>query len=233
MILALFPSQNIEPVLRETPNLFEFWMLLVLLLILGIIAYVRVVYFKRLNRLFRSLWRIQILRQVMREELVFSHRASVLLHFNFVLVTSLIIYCWMMVVDLKTGALRGIFLYLAIALSLLGIYIFKLILNALLRRIFRDPGVIREYLFEVFLINKAGGIILLPLVIALIFTNIGNAQILLLTALSLLLLFLVFRFVQGFRLTLNYRLSGIYIILYLCTLEILPFMVFSKMALFQ
>lgn len=222
-----------EPILRETPNLFEFWMLPVLLIILGIIAYVRVAYFKRLNRLFSSLWRIQILRQVMREELVFSHRASALLHFNFVLIAALVIYCWFKLENWEPANLGGLWLYLAIALSLLVIYIVKLLFNGFLRRLFRDPGVIREYLFEVFLINKAAGIILLPLAIALIFSNVGNAPTILFISGALLLVFLLFRFIQGIRLTLNYRLSGIYIILYLCTLEILPFLVLSKMALFQ
>jgi len=208
-------------------------MLPVLLLILAIIAYVRVAYGRRLSRLFNSLWRIQILRQVMREELVFSHRASILLHFNFVLVAALAIYTWMKVSDRSIFNLEGFALYASLSGIVAGVYILKLIVSAFLRAVFKDPGLIREYLFEVFLINKAAGILLLPLSLALIILNISKAQTLILIIAILALLFVVFRFIQGLRLSLDYKVSGVYIILYLCTLEILPLLVLVRAVLFR
>jgi len=225
--------QTLEPIPRESPNLYESWMLPVLLLILAIIAYVRVAYGRRLSRLFNSLWRIQILRQVMREELVFSHRASVLLHFNFVLVAALAVYAWLKVTDRSIFNLEGFALYVSLAGIVAAVYILKLIITAVLRAAFKDPGLIREYLFEVFLINKAAGILLLPFALALIILNISKAHTLILIIAISALLFIVFRFVQGLRLSLDYKVSGVYIILYLCTLEILPFLVLAKAVLFR
>ena len=68
----------------------------------------------------------------MREELVFSHRASALLHFNFVLIAALVIYCWFKLENWAPANLSGLWLYLAIALSLLVIYIVKLLFNGFL-----------------------------------------------------------------------------------------------------
>jgi len=229
----LFQVQTLEPIPRESPNLYESWMLPVLILVLALVAYVRGAYGRRLSRLFNSLWRIQILRQVMREELVFSHRASILLHFNFVLVASLAIYSWLKLTDTDFLNLEGFTLYAALAGIVASVYIVKLIITTILRKVFKDPGLIREYLFEVFLINKAAGILLLPLALGLLILNISNANTLLLAIAIIALLFILFRFFQGLRLSLDYKVSSVYIILYLCTLEILPFLVLAKAVLFR
>ncbi|MCA1764384.1 MAG: DUF4271 domain-containing protein [Flavobacteriales bacterium] len=218
-------AQPITPILRESPNLYEYWMVAVFLVVVGILAYVRAVYGKRLVRLFNSLSRIQILRQVMREELVFSHRASVLLFFNFVVVVALICYAILKYYDTDLFRVFGseLFIYLALAVAL--VYLFKIILSNILRVLYKDPGVIREYLFEVFLMNKALGIILLPVAAGMVFLNITKLDVLIPLFSGIFLLAVVFRLVQGLRLTFSYPIPGVYIILYLCTLEILPFAV--------
>lgn len=233
MIGIILQVQTLDPILRESPNLYEAWMLPVLLLIFSLIAYVRVAYGKRFNRLFSSLWRLQILRQVMREELVFSHRASILLHFNFVLVAALTLFSWMTITNRRLFNLDGFLLYASLAGIVASIYIVKLIFYSILRRVFKDPGIIREYLFEVFLINKAAGILLLPFIIGLVIANISKAHALILIIAISAFIFIVFRFIQGLRLSMDYKVSGIYIILYLCTLEILPFLVLTKAVLFR
>lgn len=218
-------AQPITPILRESPNLYEYWMVAVFLVVVGVLAYVRAVYSKRLRRLFSSISRIQILRQVMREELVFSHRASVLLFFNFVIVLAMICYAVLKYNDTALFREFGsdLFIYLAIAVAL--IYLFKIILNNVLRILYKDPGVIREYLFEVFLMNKALGIVLLPIAAGMVFLNITKLDLLIPLFIGIFLLAVVFRLVQGLRLTFSYPIPRVYIILYLCTLEILPFAV--------
>ena len=224
-ILQINNIRELTPVLRDTPNLYEYWMLPVFLIVLAILAFVRVAYTRRLFRLFSSLVRIQILRQVMREELVFSHRVSVLLFINFALVSSLILFCAAKYYGWSIGHLSGWQLYVAIVCAVLGIYLLKLIGNSILRKILRDPGLIKEYLFEVFLVNKALSVILLPIAIAVAFSNIGKLNILLTVAGIIFLVFIVFRLIQGLIISLSYPISRVYIILYLCTLEILPFLI--------
>lgn len=215
-------SIDITPELRNAPNLFEDWMIGIIILIVGILAYMRVTYNKRLSRLFNSLVRIQILRQTMREELVFSHRASVLLLINFVLVTSLLVYCAASYFKLNISDLKGMQLYGLIALSISGIYLGKLLLASFLRWLYQDSGLIREYLFESFLINKAVGVIFIPLAIGIAFVNIGKLDLLFWVTAVIIALLLAFRVVQGLRMSSSYPISWIYIILYLCTLEIMP-----------
>ena len=91
-----------------------------------------------------------------------------------------------------------------------------------MRWLYADSGLIREYLFESFLINKAVGVLFLPMAIAVVFINIGKLSALFPLAAILILMLLVFRIVQGIRMSTSYSVSWVYIILYLCTLEILP-----------
>ncbi|MFN2430786.1 MAG: DUF4271 domain-containing protein, partial [Cryomorphaceae bacterium] len=72
---------------------------------------------------------------------------------------------------------------------------------------------------------KALGIILLPVAAGMVFLNITELDVLIPLFSGIFLLAVVFRLVQGLRLTFSYPIPGVYIILYLCTLEILPFVV--------
>lgn len=228
IILQIQSVENLLPELRQVPNLYEYWMLIAFFVMLSIIAYMRVAYTRRLYRLFSSLIRIQILRQVMREELVFSHRVSVLLFINFALVIGMILFGATKFYGWTVWSLAGWELYIALSAIVAGSYLLKLILSALLRKILRDPGLIKEYLFEVFLVNKAIGVVFLPFAIAISFINVGNLHVLFIIVGILFVLFVLFRLFQGLAMSLSYPVSRVYIILYLCTLEILPFMIVWK-----
>ncbi len=215
---------DMTPILRPAPNLFEEWMIGVVVFIVVVLAYTRMVYAKRLSRLFNSMVRIQILRQVMREELVFSHRASVLLLINFVLIMALIVYLGGVYFEWSFIGEGGLSKFMLIAAIIAGLYIGKLILSRIMRWLLGDNGIIREYLFELFLINKAAGVVLLPLAICLVFVNIGKLTWVIGLVAFIVAGFFLFRIIQGLRLSTSYRVSWVYIILYLCTLEILPFL---------
>lgn len=224
-LLQADSSVWLSPELRPSPNLYEDWMILVFFLSLTILAYVRVVYGKRIQRLYSSLLRVQILKQVMREELVFSHRASVLLFLNFCLVISLIgvaaakFYGW------NVFGTSGMVLYGVFFVTVSGAYLLKLLVASILRVVLADPGLLREYLYVVFLVNKAAGIILLPLALGLIYLNVGALQQIFFACIAVLLILGLYRIVQGALLSVGYRVPKVYIILYLCTLEIMPLLV--------
>ena len=211
-----------EPILRPDPNLFEPWMTWVFLLVFALLAWVRVVYARRYRLLWRTILRLQILRQVMREELLFSHRASLVLFTNFILSAGLLIYAAVRHYDLLEGGMNGFIFFLVLSLVLLGAYLLKFLSMSILGWLYRDEGLLREYRFEVFSVNKALGLILLPLALVVVTSNVGKLQILFTIALIIWVLFFLFRLVQGLVMSFAYRVSRVYIILYLCTLEILP-----------
>lgn len=215
---------EIEPILRPDPNLYAYWMLPVLILCALSIAYVRVAYTKRIQLLIRSTLRLQILRQVLREELLFSHRASILLFLNFILSAGLILYAVSTYYQVQVFGLLGIQRFAALTLLVLGVYLLKFFGILFLRWLYNDQGVLREYLFEVFSVCKSMGLFLLPLGVIIITVNVGDVPLWMGITGIVSLVFLLLRTAQGLALSFSSSISRIYIILYLCSLEIMPFL---------
>jgi len=220
-----------EPILRPDPDVFEAWMVWVFLLIIGLIAYVRVVYSKRIPLLWRTVFRLQILRQVMREELLFSHRASLILFTNFVLSAGLLLYAAGVYYGWIDRGGQGFMAFLILSFSVLLVYLLKFLLMRILGWLYNDTGLLREYRFEIFSVNKAMGLVLLPLALVAVTSNIGKLPTLIMIAIGFWAISFLFRLVQGLAMSFSYSVSRIYIILYLCTLEILPFVLL--VSLFQ
>lgn len=219
-----------EPLLRPDPHLFEPWMLGVFVLCLTILAYLRIAYGKRLERMTGGLVRIQILRQIMAEEMVFTQRASMLLFLNFIFLVALLLFG---AVELRFPSQPlglDFSTYGVLVLLIVGIYLVKLLLGFLLRWLFTDKGLIREFLYETMLIQCALGVVLLPTTAIFLFSVGAQRSILLQVCLGLLAFAWVFRLIQGVRLSTSYQVSAVYIILYLCTLEILPALALIKAA---
>lgn|GEM_PF-770143 len=220
----------LEIIPRPDPHLFEPWMIGVFLFCLGILAYLRIAYGKRLERMAGGLLRIQILRQIMAEEIVFTQRASTLLFINFVCLFALFLFA---VVQFRFPSQPIAFdftAYVILALVILGVYLLKLIGGFFLRWLFSDKGLIREFLFEAMLIQCALGVILLPTMAIFLFSVGAERTFLLQLCLGLLAFSWIFRIIQGIRLSTAHQVSAVYIILYLCTLEILPVLALLKAA---
>ncbi|MFT4770709.1 MAG: hypothetical protein ACJAZC_000157 [Cryomorphaceae bacterium] len=201
----------------------------VFLISLGALAYIRMVYSKRFGLLFKTAARLQILRQVMREELLFSHRASLVLFAHFVVMASLIVYAAFNFYGVVDEESIGISLYLIVFFGLLLLYLLKFLFMGVLRWVYQDKGLLREYRFEVFSVSKILGIIYLPLALISVSVNVGKLEWVFPLAALLFGVSFVFRAVQGLAMSFSYNVSRIYIILYLCTLEILPFVLFLSL----
>ncbi|MEM9052442.1 MAG: DUF4271 domain-containing protein [Bacteroidota bacterium] len=218
-----------EPILRETPTLFEPWMSIVFLVSLAALAYIRLVYPRRFGLLAKTAFRLQILRQVMREELLFSHRSSLVLFAHFIVMTSIIIYAAVTHYGVMSIDQSGIGIFSIILLAVLIVYLLKFSLMGFLKWAYADKGLIREYRFEVFSISKILGLVYLPIAILVVTQNVGSLNGIFIFALVLFLISAIWRTVQGLIMSFSYSVSSVYIILYLCTLEILPFVLFISL----
>ena len=218
-----------EPILRETPSLFEPWMSIVFFLSMAGLAYIRIVYPRRFGILAKTAFRLQILRQVMREELLFSHRSSLVLFTHFIIMTSVIIYAAINYYNVLGASQAGLGTFSIIVLAVLAIYLLKFSLMGFLKWAYADEGLIREYRFEVFSISKILGIVYLPIAILVVTQNVGSISWIFILAIILFVVSLIWRTVQGLAMSFSYSVSPVYIILYLCTLEILPFVLFIRL----
>lgn len=218
----------IDPVPRPEPSLYEYWMLPVFLVVFIFLAYVRVTYPKRMQLLLRGMVNMRSVQTTMRDELLLSHRASGLFTVTFVLMTALTLYMAGVTYENRWLGTGGIVPYGGLVLVVAAAYTVKLVTIKIVQWIFRTEQPLQEYLFNVFLLNKVLGLALLVVNLFLCFDLKSHVPIWLNVAVGLFALMWLMRIARGLVLAAQYRIGLLYIILYLCALEILPLLLIVK-----
>lgn len=186
----------------------------------------RVFDFRRLLLLFQGFMRASSVAQTYREESALTSRVSIFLLLNFLLLGGL--FTWQ-----TLGVLMGGYpepsAVLWISLAMLCMYVIKIIGVRVLGFIFEMREAAQEYIYNIVLFNKTIGLVLFPVTLCLAYARQLPPGWLVAIGLSFWGLVLVYRFVRLSWIGLSVRgVSFLYIILYLCTLEILPFIVIIK-----
>jgi Domain of unknown function (DUF4271) len=188
---------------------------------------------RRLFQLMNGVFRQGSVSMLYREESTITSRVSILLLINYILMASL--FLW------QSGSFFGAQFDHAgqfgiIALSLILIYLIKITMTRMLGSIFgiRESAV--EYVYNIILFNKTTGLILFPVSLMLAFAWQVSRDVLVWTGIVSILLMLIYRTLRLILIGMGTStVSFFYIILYLCTLEILPFLILFKIlgVLFQ
>lgn len=209
----------------------EPWMAAIFILAAVVFAWIRNNYPNRFDRLFKSAMNVRMMRQNMREESAFSHRASLLLSVLFVLVAALIFCRAHVYFHWSAFHFSGVGLYATYCAIILSVYGFKTAIAEWVSAWSEGDFSMTEYLYSMYTYLKLGGILLLfP---ALLLTYGGAVAVMPALILSVLIfaVLLVLRTFRGVQGALQARVNGVYIILYLCGLEIMPFAVFLVLLL--
>jgi hypothetical protein len=201
------------------------WMFIILLVCLAILAYVQQAYPARFLRLFRATFNERMTRQVMREEMVFSHRASLLLLLTSGIVTSVVIVIlWSYFKKEDPGFLQFLMVFSMLTAAFLFRQGIRMVLNYIIGK---DSG-LREFNFVSSLVYKVLGMSFIPISLCAALTRPGIAFYFLALAGLLFVLFAIYRWYRGWRIGRDAG-SGVYhLMIYLCTLEILPVIVLIK-----
>jgi len=213
---------NTKP--RET----EDWILGVLLLVLACIAWARVNHRRRLWLVLRAFLSKLYATHIIRENDSLMKRVSLVLNIVFLLVVSLFIYQ----ISSNYGWVLPFSSYLhpfiIILISLYLIYQFKSLGLILVGILFNQREKFSEYRYNVWLMNQALGVLLLPIVISVAYLSMPDS-VLINIGIILITLIYIYRLQRGITIgSTETNLSQFYLFLYLCTLEILPLVVLTK-----
>ena len=214
--------------MRNQYILAEDWMIVVLILGSAILAWVRYGFPKRLPRLINSIISHRSMKQMMREESLFSHRASQGLALLFLLSAALFLFLLSVSFDFYPLNLQGITLYVIYFGVLFFTYMVKIIANRLIIFLMEENYGLEDYLFNVAIINMGIGILLLPVVILIAYLPVEYATFIAKTSAYFVLIVFIYRVIRGAIIALEAKANYIYIILYLCGLEILPIALCAK-----
>ena len=213
---------NINPVFRFPST--EHWVTALLFLCVLLFAWVKVAYPKRVSVLFREVFTATI-----PEEDNGINIASIAMFLIFICTSALLV---MQVIKLK-----GINIHLntaqeftAIAAFLFFVYISKTIAILFSGFVFDEQKRAWEYLTEIYIFAHFLGIVLLPAVLLVTYSSGNYIAVGLEVVFGAVVLLYIYRTIKMFILMINKGLNMMYLFLYICALEILPYALLYKYA---
>lgn len=189
-----------------------------------LLATVAAFYRKRFTLLVDVLFNWKLSKQVIRYEKVHSHPVNILLMITFLLFFPLF---YSLSLSILRPELEFAFLIKAISLFIVIYLIAKLILYQFTAWLFDEGKLFNQYIFQVNLFSKFMGVLLLFLWILLVYSPFSPLLIFRLS-LFFLLLFLALQTIRAVAIGRSEGKDLLLIILYLCTLEILPWLLLYK-----
>jgi hypothetical protein len=205
------------------------WLLAIIIGSLVLLAWLKLFYNKFLDQTIQSIGNFQLSTKLLRDQNLFSRRVAFALNLNFILVGAAYIYLILGVFHIRFLPLNDILSYLIYALILSGLLILRLATSRAVGLVFRKQYEFREYQHQLLLIYKNLGVYLLILVIGIAYIREDFRIYLVFLSGLLVISAFIIRFIKGLKIVLNKKDVFIfYLILYLCTLEILPLLIFYR-----
>lgn len=204
-------------------------MLWFFLLALAVIALVRVQYPKYIQLIGSNFTSYRIARQTFAQS-EYQSRPEWIVSF-IVTIVSISLFGYLNIISQSSDSSGGIVFYLKILLATGLIFVLKIMAGLLVESLSKKLESIRIYLGNTFLISFLASAVLLPISLAMALDNSGNIAVLGWIGLGVLGAAFLLRLARGVSHAISERIPLYYIILYLCTLEILPLGVLIKVIL--
>lgn len=207
------------------------WYFILILLVISSIAWARLVYGKFLNSIWISAYSYQTASKIYKEQSIVQKRFSLGLDLLYLINTSLFLYL------LNRFFAPGIFepddvLFVFKAFLFLCLLVFlRIIVMRLTAYIFERSELFLAFLYHYFIFNKVLGMVLIPFLIAIPYTQDTIQEILIYTGVGIVSAIHIIRLFRVVVYVINNVVLLFYLILYLCILEILPVLVVIKLLL--
>lgn len=216
--------------LRKKPReAWKFWLLLINLLFLALI---RLIYIKRFDEIIQSAFNLQADFSQYTDKVgtyVASHTG---LFVNFIIAVSFFISNLLSINhQLERSNYYGFFIQLSIGLFLL--YLGKVTLNLFIGYLFKIKHMSSVIIFNALVLNNVLGVVLVFLNLFFVFVN-EPVIVNIIASISIItiLISVIYRQIKNILMISHYtKLQFVYIFLYLCCLEILPWLVLFKVFL--
>lgn len=219
-----------EGKLRPKGEPWIFWFIILLLLVFAVL---RKAFSKEFLVIFHALFSSRTLNQVIREERLFSSWPFMLLYLllSFIIGTFLY-FCqsYFHFIDYDTSGFEGL------AMLSLGVFIFftfKIVSLRALAFIFDLRKAVSGYISVLYISFFNIAVLFLPLTIAISLTPFRFVEIYIYTALLITGLIFLTQFIRAGTVILSeYRFPIVYLLLYICALEICPLIILMKLIRF-
>lgn len=202
------------------------WIHILLFSSFTMLVVLRVFDFRRLLLLVQGFARASSVATLYREESAIASRVSFFLLLNYLLMASLFVWHAMGVIF---GSYPDPLNIVWIGVAIISAYIIKIVSTSVIGFLFEMRESAQEYIYNIILFNKTVGLVLFPIVLCLSYAQQIPQKWLVGAGIGCWAIVLIYRLLRLSVIGLAVRrVSLFYIILYLCTLEILPFVILVK-----
>lgn len=206
----------------------ELWVIGFVLITLILFALLRNMFFNELSAIVQAFFSNRVLGQINKEEKFFNSWPFVFLYLLFGFTIGMFLYQCGRYFQL-TYSYSGFSWFLRLSVIVIGIFTLKIILLRFLGFLFDAVKLVKEYISILFLSYFNAALLFLPIVIGFSLTPARFAPYYIYLSFALLVLMIAFQFVRAVSNILSaYRFPKLYLILYLCALEICPILVLIK-----
>ncbi|MDA3879546.1 MAG: DUF4271 domain-containing protein [Prolixibacteraceae bacterium] len=221
---------------NQNTHLFDFyrhdpfianWIVVLIIAVLIIIAVLRTMGDRYLGSLFHSVFNNQTALRLHREQISSNSLVVLLLELLYYTIVSAYLYHVFLLFDSEIET-TGLIIYLFILLLIITFVNAKRLLFNITGIIFQSQNETGEYLFYKHSANHVIGLLLFFPAFSMFFSSGLLLNICLFLGAVIIVILSVISSVRGFFIILKKGFSVFYLILYLCTLEILPLLIVWK-----
>jgi hypothetical protein len=204
------------------------WVLALFILVALLLVWIRLFYGRFFATLATALTSFQISSKLFRERNVLQQRVSRVLDFIYILVIAICIFESVV----HFGVIQSNLTHFNQFLLWLNIIIFYSLGRYLILRltgyVFLVQSIIQEFIHNNYLINRGTGLVLFPLLVMAHYFPSPLVKPLLIVGMGLILSAFFYKALRGYQIIIRNDVILFYLILYLCTLEILPLLLGYK-----
>ena len=204
------------------------WLLLIFMIVILLFIWIRIFYNKFFSILSNSLVSYQLSAKVFHERNVLLKRVSFVLDIIYLIVLTVFVYECFTFRNLTPMKMVSYNLFLLLFNIIILYTVTRSLILKLFNTLFQTESIVSEYVHNNFIINKSIGIVLFPLVFAVCYMPESFVSGLLWAGILILGAGIIFKLFRGYQIIIRKDVLFIYLILYLCTLEILPLLLGYK-----
>jgi len=204
------------------------WMLIVFVLLFGFIAWARLFNVKYFNAILSAAIDYQNSFKLFRDKNAVLQRVSLSLNIISVLSLGLFFYFALKINGIELPAVHEFVFYLIICVAFALVLLWKQVFSSIMGFVLLLQKEFAEYAHNVFVYYKLMGIALIPFSLLIAYSGKEMETYLLWGGLSVLFVILLLRYGRSFRVFMQKGVSIVYLILYFCSLEILPIVLIVK-----
>ena len=226
-----FSSGTLKPdaIMIRARNLDTYdWMLGVFMLLVVLFVWIRIFYSKFFGMLANALVSFHLSVKLFQEKNVLLRRVSTVLDFIYLTVFSIFIFQIVEYYHISSKGMNGFKLFLLL-LNLVILYaMVRILVLRATGTLFMARTLFSEYLHNTFVINKGMGIVLFPVVVMAEYMPHQLIPVVLTAGLVSFAFSVLFKAIRAYQIIIRRDILLFYLILYLCTLEILPLLLGYK-----